>query len=205
MYNHILLATERYIAIRWPFRVAQLARIEYRVSVVVCWLGFVVGYSWPNIYYTWYDSSTGCVSVSYGTWVRWYSLLWTLISYPIPLVAMVVLNTLAVTNLRARGLSLVAVSDENARDFKRRASVQLQRTSVSLAVLFGLTSVFFQVTYTLQVINGRYWVLTLYNCLSVATVLPDLLFEFTSARMLCGLIEQLSNFCFRTRRTIMKF
>ena len=28
VYNHILLATERLVAIRWPFRVAQLARVQ---------------------------------------------------------------------------------------------------------------------------------------------------------------------------------
>lgn len=28
VYNHILLASERLVAIRWPFRVAQLARVQ---------------------------------------------------------------------------------------------------------------------------------------------------------------------------------
>ena len=134
---------------------------QYRVTVVLCWLAFVVAYSWPNIYYTSYDAADGCVSVSYTTWVRWYSLLWTALSYPVPLAVMIVLNALAVSSLRAHGLSLVATSAENARDMKRRASVQLQRTSVALAALFGLTSAFFQVTYTLQVIEGHYWYATL--------------------------------------------
>ena len=133
---------------------------QYRVTVVLCWLSFVVAYSWPNVFYTSYDPVIGCVSVSYTTWVRWYSLLWTTLSYPVPLVVMIVLNALAVSSLRAHGLSLVATSAESARDMKRRASVQLQRTSVALAVLFALTSAFFQVTYTLQVVEGRYWYAT---------------------------------------------
>lgn len=115
---------------------------------------------WPNFLFAIYDPVDGCINIDYrepaAAPLRWYTFSWSVMTYPVALVLALSLNAAAVFRLRAH--SRVLSADEKkfrSETFaKQKAAIGLQRASIALAFIFGITSGPFQVTNSMQVITG---------------------------------------------------
>ena len=128
------------------------------------WLGFCVSYNWPQFMFVIYDSVNGCQTVDFlnpaYAVLRWYSFAWTIFTYPLPLACAIALNGAAVVYLRSKTNIFGGDGDERhglkglETLAKRRAAAGLQRASIALALIFGVTSAPFQVLNAIQFITG---------------------------------------------------
>lgn len=163
IYNHVILAFERLVAIVWPLRAERLNGADYRACVVVVWVVYCVGVQAPSFWYTIYDAASNtCRSTDYSgsrSWLRWYGIGLSMTEYPVPLLLVALLNSATVWRLSRKRLEMSAAMSRSKPhgDVKQRASIQLIRTSIALALLFFVTSSFSQITYTYQNITGFFW------------------------------------------------
>lgn len=171
--NHIILASERLVAVQYPFHLQNLSSLHYRTTVSVVWFVCCCLYNVPSFFYVSYDAPTNsCNSASYEgatEWLRYFSMSIAFFFFVLPLVLLVVINGLTVRALRrdsfpiqrdtaGRGSTSAHLSTTN--DLKRRASVQLLRTSIALTVVFLLAMVYNNVIYTIQDVMGFYFGVT---------------------------------------------
>lgn len=189
VYNHVILAGERCVAVLWPLRADRLNDIVYRVCLVTVWVVYCVGVQAPSFWYTIYDASANsCEATDYSgehQWLRWYGIGLSMTEYPVPLLLEALLNGATVWHLsrERRHQSVTLHAKASSGDVKQRASLQLIRTSIALALLFLITSAFSQITYTYQNIAGVYWGSDFVNLL--ALVLQAL--TFTGNPFVCFL------------------
>lgn len=154
IFNYVTLSTERLIIVYWPLNALFLNTKIYRFIVIVVWLTISISITVPWLWYTAYDPTAvicNAATLNDSTlWLRYYGLGGTVIICVMPLAFIAILNVATIWRLQ-RNLGLQVAS---GRDLKRRASLQLIRTSICLGVLFFFTATFSQVNYSVQNATG---------------------------------------------------
>ena len=155
IFNYVTLSTERLIIVFWPLNALFLNTKLYRLCVILLWMTVSISMTVPWLWYASYDPVVQICNAATFTdstfWLRYYGIGGTLAICVTPLIFIAILNILTIWRLQRNFGGLQVAS---GRDIKRRASLQLIRTSICLGVLFFFTATFSQINYSLQNVTG---------------------------------------------------
>ena len=157
VFNEVLLSTERYIAISFPFHQDKFRK---RIPFFLFLLYLTqLTFNSPYFFYNEYNFTINdCIASHFHDdliFFRWYSIVWSLEAYLFPAIANLFINGLIIKKLRITD-KILSIHSTQSSNFKNKASRMLLKASITISVLYVFTMFYTNYFYVTQSHEGIY-------------------------------------------------
>ena len=158
VFNEMILAIERYVAIVYPFHHMSF-RKRLQLIIALNYIGNII-FNLPFFVYNDYDSEIHiCFARLFdGIYIliRWYAVAWSVEAYIIPGLGLIFFNLMTIIKLKHSDKILDTSTSGVSSDLKNKASRLLVKTSITITISYFLTMTYINYFYVAQTLEGFY-------------------------------------------------